>query len=381
MAETNETAEEKDMEEKKDIEESLEEEETQDVKPKKVRQYRQVIKRQYKHWVGNGYHVRPAFGEFAFTEEVSPFLMFDYSEPRHFNPIEREHQKRGLGYHPRRGHVCVNIMFEGEMLFKDAIADIDGHQNKGVLFPGEVQWCTTGMGVIHKLFHTQDFSKRGGTFELCQIWINILSKDKMMKPTEQVYRKPDIPIVQTEFGWVRIIAGTYNGVTGPAEPMTPLCLWEVFVKDGHTARLPTEFDHNCSAFVRRGRMKITDEKFIEKYTATTFKEGDELVLEAIKDSSIIFMSGQPLGEDIAANGCFTMCTQHELYNAITDFRVNEFVKPGGRRPKWEEKPEVYDKDFRFKYASWRPDKGYRDMFHYRGGWWGYRDRSEYGPGW
>ena len=36
--------------------------------------------------VGNGFHVYPVFADMAFTEELSPFLMFDYAAPKEFPP-------------------------------------------------------------------------------------------------------------------------------------------------------------------------------------------------------------------------------------------------------------------------------------------------------
>ena len=42
-----------------------------------------VMPRPAKHWVGDGFNVYPVFAEMAFTEAMSPWLMFDYvCQPR-----------------------------------------------------------------------------------------------------------------------------------------------------------------------------------------------------------------------------------------------------------------------------------------------------------
>lgn len=55
---------------------------------------RKVIPAPRPHWVGNGFHVFPVFGEMAFTEELSPWLMFDYAAPKVFEPSTT---RRGVG--------------------------------------------------------------------------------------------------------------------------------------------------------------------------------------------------------------------------------------------------------------------------------------------
>merc|ERR1719160_675317 len=51
------------------------------------------------HWVGNGFNVYPVFSNLAFTEHLSPFLMFDYAAPKEFGPTSKQ---RGVGKHPHR---------------------------------------------------------------------------------------------------------------------------------------------------------------------------------------------------------------------------------------------------------------------------------------
>lgn len=49
-----------------------------------LRSVKKVLPRPPSHWVGDGFKVYPVFANLAFTEEISPLLMFDYAEPRKF---------------------------------------------------------------------------------------------------------------------------------------------------------------------------------------------------------------------------------------------------------------------------------------------------------
>lgn len=113
------------------------------------------------HWVGDGFNVYPVFSSAAFTNDISPFLMFDYGAPKAFGPSDK---KRGVGQHPHRGFETVTIAYQGEVEHGDSV----GH--KGVIGPGDVQWMTAASGIVHEEFHSTKFSKEGGVIEMAQLW-------------------------------------------------------------------------------------------------------------------------------------------------------------------------------------------------------------------
>lgn len=131
----------------------------------KFRSVRKIMPRPSPHWVGDGFKVYPVFANLAFTEELSPLLMFDYAEPRKFPanfgaPL-------GVGQHPHRGFETVTLAFQGEVEHHDSTG------KSGVIGPGDVQWMTAGRGIIHQEYHSKEFTKEGGIFEFCQVRIII----------------------------------------------------------------------------------------------------------------------------------------------------------------------------------------------------------------
>lgn len=97
-----------------------------------LRSVKQILPATPKHWVGDGFNVHPVFGNKAFTEELSPFLMFDYGTPKNFKP-NNNGNPRGVGRHPHRGFETVTIAFQGEVEHADSVG------NQGVIKPGDVQ--------------------------------------------------------------------------------------------------------------------------------------------------------------------------------------------------------------------------------------------------
>jgi len=283
---------------------------------------RKVIPAPRPHWVGNGFHVYPVFGDLAFSEEVSPWLMFDYAAPKLFEPGKT---RRGVGQHPHRGFETITIAFQGEVEHRDSVGNHD------VIGPGDVQWMTAARGIIHEEYHSEKFTAKGGTFEMCQLWLNLPAKHKMDAPRYQPILAKQIPAVPisvdgSDDGVVKVIAGEFRGVKGPAMTFTPVDLWNLEIKTvGKAFELEIAHGHNLVVFVRSGAVRVGaegQEKALgPAATALMKREGTTLRLSATEDNTkVLILSGKPLEEPIAAQGPFVMNTFDEIKQANTDFR-------------------------------------------------------------
>src|SRR3989454_10864390 len=182
------------------------------------------------HWVGNGFLVHSVFDYNGLGRELSPFLLLDYAAPYEFPPSD---EKRGVGGHPHKGFETVTIAYQGEVEHRDSSG------GGGKIGAGDVQWMTAGNGIVHEEFHSQDFTRKGGPFQMVQLWVNLRAKDKSAKAGYQTLLKaqiPDVPLPQ-DAGAVRVIAGEYGGRKSPAETFTPINLFEVDLFTGQALEL------------------------------------------------------------------------------------------------------------------------------------------------
>ena len=124
------------------------------------------------HWVGDGFPVRTVFPSDN-VPELSPFLLLDYAGPARFEPSGRP---RGVEEHPHRGFETVTISYAGSVDHRDSAG------NSGTINPGDVQWMTAGSGVIHEEKHGRDFTRKGGDFEMVQLWVNLPAAYKIQPP-------------------------------------------------------------------------------------------------------------------------------------------------------------------------------------------------------
>jgi redox-sensitive bicupin YhaK (pirin superfamily) len=265
------------------------------------------------HWVGDGFKVRPIFANLAFTQAISPFLMFDYAAPLAFTATE---EKRGVGPHPHRGFETVTIALQGEVEHGDSAG------NRGVIGPGDVQWMTAASGIVHEEFLSREFLKRGGVLEMVQLWVNLPAKDKMVAPKYQSILSGDIPVVQLSGngGTVRVIAGNFAGTQGPASTFTPVNLWEIKLAAGKAVELTVPAGHNTMLFVRQGQVAVGGAEIGTTELALLERDGTRIVLQVEEDASLLLMGGEPIAEPIVASGPFVMNTEQEIRVAMMDYQ-------------------------------------------------------------
>lgn len=270
------------------------------------------------HWVGDGFPVRSLFSYGSHGADLSPFLLLDYAGPARFEPTE---QPRGVSVHPHRGFETVTIVYEGEVEHQDSTGA------GGLIGPGDVQWMTAASGILHKEYHSETFTRQGGTLEMVQLWVNLPARDKMGAPGYQTLLNADIPRIALpdRAGELRVIAGSFDGKRGPAHTHSPIDVWDMQLAQGATARLPLTPGHTALLVVRHGTVLVNGEQVLrESQVAHLAREGSELEIEANADAKLLFLGGEPLAEPIVGHGPFVMNTEAEIAQAFVDFQSGRF---------------------------------------------------------
>ncbi|HET7597836.1 MAG TPA: pirin family protein [Burkholderiales bacterium] len=286
-----------------------------------MRKILQIHRASPQHWVGDGFPVRTVFSYDRSGAALSPFLLLDHAGPAPFTPTDK---KRGVGQHPHRGFETVTIVYEGEVEHHDSAG------NGGHIGPGDVQWMTAAAGIVHEEYHAPAFARRGGTFEVAQLWVNLPARHKMAPPAYQTLLGKDIPQIGVGDGVLRVIAGEYQGHTGPARTFTPMNVWDLRLTAGAKTTLAVPDRHNLVLVVLKGRVRINGDETANVDEFVLFDHGgDAVALEAEGDALLLVLSGEPLNEPIAGYGPFVMNTREEIQQAFADYNAGRFI--GGAR--------------------------------------------------
>jgi quercetin 2,3-dioxygenase len=279
-----------------------------------MKQLHRITRTDESHWVGDGFPVRTLFSYNTPDAEVSPFLMLDYAGPTEFPPAAKP---KGVGFHPHRGFETVTILYQGEVEHHDTAG------NGGKIGPGDVQWMTAAKGLLHEEMHSAAFTRQGGMFEAIQLWVNLPAKYKMIAPHYQSITNNQIPVVKLdENGSVlRVIAGDYQGTKGPASTYTPINLWDLRLLAGQTVELDIPENYTTMLLALRGSVEINNSATMNDVELAFFeRKGKTILLSALKEATLMVMSGVPIDEPIAGYGPFVMNTEEEIRQAIEDFK-------------------------------------------------------------
>lgn len=274
------------------------------------------------HWVGDGFPVRSLFTYDDDVSRTSPFLLLDYAGPHTFAPTST---RRGVGAHPHRGFETVTIVYQGELEHRDSTGA------GGVIGPGDVQWMTAADGIVHEEFHSPGFARSAGVLESVQLWVNLPARFKRAPAGYQTLGSADIPTVNlgAGAGSLRVIAGEYQGVSGPARTFTPMDVWDLDLEAGAKLVLPIPAGRTAAVVTLQGGLRLNQVSGAGPCSVTLLaRDGADVLLEALQPARVLVLSGEPIDEPVVAYGPFVMNTREEIIESIEGFQLGKF----GRMP-------------------------------------------------
>jgi hypothetical protein len=212
-------------------------------------------------------------------------------------------------------------MLEGNVRHRDSLGNV------GVIRPGDVQWMTSGRGILH-----EEMPKRGpnGNVNGFQLWVNLPARLKMSQPRYQEIGSKIIPTMEVEGAKVRVVAGEYGGMQGPVTEIAARPLYmDVSLEPGAAFHMPVPQEHAVYVYIFEGEAAFErDGDAIGAVSMVVYGEGESLRVKASPETKARFlmMAGAPIKEPIVPYGPFVMNTQEEIQQAFIDLQNGTFVQ-------------------------------------------------------
>lgn len=240
-------------------------------------------------------------------EQVSPFILLHHAGPTKHHP---EEIKARLSPHPHRGFEPVTFLFNGKIHHKDSTG------SEGFLESGDVQWMTSGSGIIHSEGPSEEFAKEGGEMELIQLWVNLPQAYKMTAPKYQDIKKDSIPLIEEDGFSYKVVAGKFKNVQGPASTFSPLIAAMVSFTEhaATTIRFPDAY--NVMVYVLNGSLNMGQENFETNNLGVFNRDGEGIDMQATTSGKLLLLAGEPINEPMVSYGPFVMNYPGELKQAL-----------------------------------------------------------------
>jgi quercetin 2,3-dioxygenase len=265
---------------------------------------------------GAGVHLRRGIGTRR-HDHLDPFLLLD-----HFDSMSPADYEPGFPYHPHRGIETVTIVRKGEIQHRDSL----GHS--GAIGGGDIQWMTSGSGILHEEMPQVRPEGIGGL----QLWLNLPAREKMSRPKYRDLQGERLAETETDTGArIRVIAGEVAGgrLVGPVEGLAVAPKFiDVTLPAGATFREHVPQGHTAFAYVDQGEVRFGPEQRAARAPALVIFGDGDLVEAAAGPGGGRFLlaAARPLGEPIARHGPFVMNTRAEIEQALQDLRTGKFIR-------------------------------------------------------
>ncbi len=242
-------------------------------------------------------------------KQIDPFLLIHHLQPY----VVKAGDDLRIPPHPHAGFEVVTYLLEGEFFHRDS----KGHDQ--VARGGDINWMTSGSGIIHSEGPTAEFLKEGGNVELLQVWINLPANKKALPPSFHHYPDQALPLVKDGNATIKVLIGSFNNYISPVTTHTDMFWYHIQVKAGQLLTIPVNDAFSSALYILKGGVKMLNETIKAGQLTDLELNGDQLVFTSLQDSSLIVFGGQPLKEKVVSYGPFVLNSLEEVQQAISDY--------------------------------------------------------------
>ena len=266
-----------------------------------------------KTFEGDGIPVTRAF-PVPGKKELDPFLLFDHFGPIHYEPGGAT----GVPAHPHCGFEAITYLLGGEVEHKDSWG------GQASIETGDIQWMTTGSGLIHSELVTDKFKKSGGIMQGLQIWVNLPKRDKKTKPWYQHIKKNNIPTIKEgENVEIKVLVGEAKEIKSAVQTYSPVSIFNVHFSSPGIIDLDISKDQMTMVYIIEGELQFFNEKQIaSKGQMIFFDQSSELINLASTSNkgSYLVLAGKPLNDPIVRYGPFVTNSESVMKQAMLDYQ-------------------------------------------------------------
>jgi redox-sensitive bicupin YhaK (pirin superfamily) len=234
----------------------------------------------HQHDVG-GLMVRRVLPALA-ARTVGPFIFFDHIGPATLVP------GKGLDVrpHPHIGLATVTYLFDGAIMHRDSLGSVQK------IVPGDVNWMTSGRGIVHSERTPDEERARGQTMHGIQTWVALPVTSEEVEPSFEHHAAATLPQIERDGVILRVIAGTAFGAKAPTSTFSPTLY--VAGHFGAASRVTLDTEHEeRGVYLVEGDLTLDGEPLpVQQMAVLTPDRPVELA--SANGASVMILGGAPL---------------------------------------------------------------------------------------
>jgi len=221
-------------------------------------------------------------------------------------------------------HIHIVVLRQLLTCLAGEVEHRDSFGGQAEIETGDVQWMTTGSGLIHSELVTEKFKKSGGVMQGLQIWVNLPQKNKKVKPWYQHIKKETIPtVLENNNIKIKVLVGEIKGIKSKVQTYSPVSIFDIQFSKPDMTKFKVDKEQNLMIYIIDGQLQFSNFKKIANKGDMIFfdQSSDDVQLNSIsEEGSYLVLAGQPLNEPVARYGPFVANSEGEIKKAMTDYQ-------------------------------------------------------------
>lgn len=232
--------------------------------------------------LGDGFIVQRSLPHIK-QRSVGPFIFWD-----HMGPVELGPGKDlTVRAHPHIGLATITFLFEGEIVHRDSLGNIKS------IRPGEVNWMTSGSGIVHsERTHSGEETLR---LEGIQVWVALPKEFEEVEPNFYHGPMDRLPKLTHCGVDLTLIAGEALTKKSPVPVLSPLFYLNGMTQEPGEFSFPVSKGSESAVYIINGQLHIDGNSY-GAGELVTFDVGVNLEFVTGAEAEFMIFGGHPFPE-------------------------------------------------------------------------------------
>ncbi|MBB1593756.1 nuclease PIN [Achromobacter sp. UMC46] len=242
---------------------------------------------------------------------------------------------------PHAGLCAATLLFEDA---KGAMRCQDSTGNEHEAQAGDLHWTVAGTGILRAQQPAGEARLNG-----LRIALNLPDRQKSLPPAVSLLRAWEMPVIQTNAGRVRVVAGSHGGWQSPLATPEALMILDGWLRPGATQLLPLPPGWNAWVYAVQGELGVRarhrvrgapplpkrqggDPDFAVLHAGSALAasapsaddEGVLLLMAGRAPAHFVLIAGPAVDEPVFRHGPIVMASQRGLSRALAAYEAGDF---------------------------------------------------------
>lgn len=223
--------------------------------------------------------------------------------------------------HPHIGLSTLTYLFEGDMMHRDSLGI------EQAIRPGAANWMTAGRGIVHSERSGAEARVQEQSLHGMQSWVALPLAQEETDPGFAHHPTADLPVIEDDGVWMRLVAGRAYGKTSPVKVFSDLFYLHAELQPGASVTLPEDHAERA-VYIVDGSVTLEGQSY-GPARMVVLKPAVAVTLTAASASRVMLLGGAPLEGRRHIWWNFVASSPERIEQAKADWKAGRFAKVPG----------------------------------------------------